>query len=148
MRMFITSKNKYISNDMKIFGTCSIPLIWWILVIVLYTIHKLEFFFLEYIVTWWSYEVLNVYSYIHLSCHDEGDIVTFHNVHVSITSWHLNGMVTFILRTHCSLWHHTINRTLWYHKTNFSMRHQWTDHPLCNHSTHCSLWYHRTNHTF
>ncbi len=24
--MFITSKNKYISNDMKIFGTCSIPL--------------------------------------------------------------------------------------------------------------------------
>ncbi len=27
MRMFITSKNKYLSNDMKIFGTCSIPLI-------------------------------------------------------------------------------------------------------------------------
>ncbi len=26
MRMFITSENKYISNDMKIFGTCSIPL--------------------------------------------------------------------------------------------------------------------------
>ncbi len=26
MRMFITSKNKYISNNMKIFGTCSIPL--------------------------------------------------------------------------------------------------------------------------
>ncbi len=26
MRMFITSKNKYLSNDMKIFGTCSIPL--------------------------------------------------------------------------------------------------------------------------
>ncbi len=24
--MFITSKNKYLSNDMKIFGTCSIPL--------------------------------------------------------------------------------------------------------------------------
>ncbi len=29
MRMFITSKNKYLSNDMKIFGTCSIPLIIW-----------------------------------------------------------------------------------------------------------------------
>ncbi len=27
MRMFITSKNKYLSNDMNIFGTCSIPLI-------------------------------------------------------------------------------------------------------------------------
>ncbi len=27
MRIFITSKNKYLSNDMKIFGTCSIPLI-------------------------------------------------------------------------------------------------------------------------
>ncbi len=27
--MFITSKNKYLSNDMKIFGTCSIPLIRW-----------------------------------------------------------------------------------------------------------------------
>ncbi len=27
MRMFITSKNKYLSNDTKIFGTCSIPLI-------------------------------------------------------------------------------------------------------------------------
>ncbi len=26
MRMFITSKNKYLSNDMRIFGTCSIPL--------------------------------------------------------------------------------------------------------------------------
>ncbi len=26
MRMFIISKNKYLSNDMKIFGTCSIPL--------------------------------------------------------------------------------------------------------------------------
>ncbi len=26
MWMFITSKNKYLSNDMKIFGTCSIPL--------------------------------------------------------------------------------------------------------------------------
>ncbi len=26
MRMFITSKKKYLSNDMKIFGTCSIPL--------------------------------------------------------------------------------------------------------------------------
>ncbi len=26
MRMFITSKNKYLSNDMKIFGTCSISL--------------------------------------------------------------------------------------------------------------------------
>ncbi len=26
MRMFITSKNKYLSNDMKIFGTCYIPL--------------------------------------------------------------------------------------------------------------------------
>ncbi len=26
MRMFITSKNQYLSNDMKIFGTCSIPL--------------------------------------------------------------------------------------------------------------------------
>ncbi len=26
MRMFITSKNKYLSNDTKIFGTCSIPL--------------------------------------------------------------------------------------------------------------------------
>ncbi len=26
MKMFITSKNKYLSNDMKIFGTCSIPL--------------------------------------------------------------------------------------------------------------------------
>ncbi len=26
MRIFITSKNKYLSNDMKIFGTCSIPL--------------------------------------------------------------------------------------------------------------------------
>ncbi len=25
--MFITSKNKYLSNDMKIFGTCSIPLL-------------------------------------------------------------------------------------------------------------------------
>ncbi len=25
--MFITSKNKYLSNDMKIFGACSIPLI-------------------------------------------------------------------------------------------------------------------------
>ncbi len=24
--MFITSKNKYLSNDIKIFGTCSIPL--------------------------------------------------------------------------------------------------------------------------
>ncbi len=24
--MFITSKNKYLSNDMNIFGTCSIPL--------------------------------------------------------------------------------------------------------------------------
>ncbi len=24
--MFITSKNKYLSNGMKIFGTCSIPL--------------------------------------------------------------------------------------------------------------------------
>ncbi len=24
--MFITSKNKYLSNDMKIFGTCSNPL--------------------------------------------------------------------------------------------------------------------------
>ncbi len=24
--MFITSKNKYLSNDMKLFGTCSIPL--------------------------------------------------------------------------------------------------------------------------
>ncbi len=34
MRMFITSKNKYLSSDMKIFGTCSIPLrnilYWWI----------------------------------------------------------------------------------------------------------------------
>ncbi len=28
MRMFITSKNKYLSNDMKIFGTCSIPLMY------------------------------------------------------------------------------------------------------------------------
>ncbi len=28
MRMFITSKNKYLSNDMKIFETCSIPLNW------------------------------------------------------------------------------------------------------------------------
>ncbi len=27
MSMFITSKTKYLSNDMKIFGTCSIPLI-------------------------------------------------------------------------------------------------------------------------
>ncbi len=27
MRMFNTSKNKYLSNDMNIFGTCSIPLI-------------------------------------------------------------------------------------------------------------------------
>ncbi len=26
MMMFIISKNKYLSNDMKIFGTCSIPL--------------------------------------------------------------------------------------------------------------------------
>ncbi len=26
MRLFITSKNKYLSNDMNIFGTCSIPL--------------------------------------------------------------------------------------------------------------------------
>ncbi len=26
MTMFITSKNKYLSNDMKIFGICSIPL--------------------------------------------------------------------------------------------------------------------------
>ncbi len=26
MRMFITSKNKYLLNDMKLFGTCSIPL--------------------------------------------------------------------------------------------------------------------------
>ncbi len=26
MRMFITSKNKYLANDMKIFGACSIPL--------------------------------------------------------------------------------------------------------------------------
>ncbi len=26
MRTFITSINKYLSNDMKIFGTCSIPL--------------------------------------------------------------------------------------------------------------------------
>ncbi len=26
MRMFVTSKNKYLSNDMKIFGICSIPL--------------------------------------------------------------------------------------------------------------------------
>ncbi len=26
MRMFITSKNKYLSNDMNIFGTYSIPL--------------------------------------------------------------------------------------------------------------------------
>ncbi len=26
MRMFINSKNKYLSNDMNIFGTCSIPL--------------------------------------------------------------------------------------------------------------------------
>ncbi len=26
MRMFITSKNKYLSNDMKLFGTCSISL--------------------------------------------------------------------------------------------------------------------------
>ncbi len=26
MSMFITSKNKYLSNDMKLFGTCSIPL--------------------------------------------------------------------------------------------------------------------------
>ncbi len=26
--MFITSKNKYLSNDMKIFRTCSIPLIY------------------------------------------------------------------------------------------------------------------------
>ncbi len=25
--MFITSKKKYLSNDMRIFGTCSIPLI-------------------------------------------------------------------------------------------------------------------------
>ncbi len=25
MRIFIISKNKYLSNDMKIFGTCSIP---------------------------------------------------------------------------------------------------------------------------
>ncbi len=29
MRMFITSKNKYVSNYMKIYGTCSIPLIWY-----------------------------------------------------------------------------------------------------------------------
>ncbi len=28
MRMFITSENKYLLNDMKIFGTCSIPLIY------------------------------------------------------------------------------------------------------------------------
>ncbi len=27
MRMFITTKNKYLSNDIKIFGTCSISLI-------------------------------------------------------------------------------------------------------------------------
>ncbi len=27
MRMFITSENKYLPNDMKIFGTYSIPLI-------------------------------------------------------------------------------------------------------------------------
>ncbi len=26
MSMFIASKNKYLSNDMNIFGTCSIPL--------------------------------------------------------------------------------------------------------------------------
>ncbi len=26
MSMFITFKNKYLSNDMKLFGTCSIPL--------------------------------------------------------------------------------------------------------------------------
>ncbi len=26
MKMFITSKNKYLLNDMNIFGTCSIPL--------------------------------------------------------------------------------------------------------------------------
>ncbi len=26
MRIFITSKNKYLSNEMKIFGTCSISL--------------------------------------------------------------------------------------------------------------------------
>ncbi len=32
MRMFITSKNKYLSNDMTIFGTCSIPLNFRILV--------------------------------------------------------------------------------------------------------------------
>ncbi len=39
MRMFITSKNKFLSNDMKIFGTSSIPLtlilitILWVLVL-------------------------------------------------------------------------------------------------------------------
>ncbi len=27
MGMFITSKNKYLSNDMKLFGTFSVPLI-------------------------------------------------------------------------------------------------------------------------
>ncbi len=26
MRMFLTSKNKYLSNNMTIFGKCSIPL--------------------------------------------------------------------------------------------------------------------------
>ncbi len=40
MRMFITSKNKYLSNDMKIFGTCSIPLINWI---VLFKFDRVDF---------------------------------------------------------------------------------------------------------
>ncbi len=33
--MFITSKNKYLSNDMKIFGTCSIPLSIYILLYIM-----------------------------------------------------------------------------------------------------------------
>ncbi len=40
MRMFIISKNKYLSNDMKIFETCSIPLSLQILNGIVWTIQE------------------------------------------------------------------------------------------------------------
>ncbi len=42
MRMFTISKKKYLLNDMKIFGTCSIPLSTWQLVPFTLALHHLD----------------------------------------------------------------------------------------------------------
>ncbi len=55
MRMFITSKNKYLLNDMKIFGTCSIPLIKELYKYsqIIQTVNYIYIFFMH-INTWWD----------------------------------------------------------------------------------------------